>query len=524
MNILITSHRLTYPIDAGSKKRIFSLGQYLKNLGHNVHFVYIVQKNTPISEKIRKKMEEQWTTFTLIYTNKYKKETLLYYPLDYLYEDHIGEEVLELTKILNINMVLVNYVFYSKILEVLPNNIFKVLDTHDKFTDRNLMLKNSEVEPKFWWFSFTQEDEAKALNRANLAIAIQDNEKFFFESISDTKILTIQHIEAKIFQAKKPFSKPLKIGFIGGINAINVVSIKEFVEKFITFVENINSNIELHIAGAICNTINLEHKNIKKLNFVEDLTSFYQDIHLAINPLTCGTGLKIKSIEALSFGIPIISTKNGFEGIKSTLEYHNLDSLDEMLNCIDKIYHNSSILELLYIKSKEVFNSYLEDIETNILKMLEYNPNKQKEKVLDSNIIELFKEKQNYKLKYEFISNKYQNTNLTFSKLFNTFEDTLEKLNLENKRFILYGFGKIGKLIYTKYKNSIIKVVDKDFEKLLQKENIEIFSPDILKEYKNDFILISVLGREEAIKKILKEDLKIKENKILEFKIEKISI
>lgn len=116
------------------------------------------------------------------------------------------------------------------------------------------------------------------------------------------------------------------------------------------------------------------------------------------------------------------------------------------------------------------------------------------------------------------------NTNLTFSKLFNTFEDTLEKLNLENKRFILYGFGKIGKLIYTKYKNSIIKVVDKDFEKLLQKENIEIFSPDILKEYKNDFILISVLGREEAIKKILKEDLKIKENKILEFKIEKISI
>ena len=78
-------------------------------------------------------------------------------------------------------MVLVNYIYYSKILEVLPDNIVKVLDTIDKFTDRNVMLEKAQIDKNQWWFSLTQENETIGLNRADIVLAIQRNEKSFFE-------------------------------------------------------------------------------------------------------------------------------------------------------------------------------------------------------------------------------------------------------------------------------------------------------------------------------------------------------
>jgi glycosyltransferase involved in cell wall biosynthesis len=105
--------------------------------------------------------------------------------------------------------------------------------------------------------------------------------------------------------------------------------------------------------------------------------------------------------------------------------------------------------------------------------------------------------------------------NLHFTKLFNSFQASIEKLELSNKKFILYGFGNIGKVIYNQYKDSIIKIVDKNFETLSKQENIEICELDTLRKYKNNFILISVLGREEEIRKELAEKYFIEKNQIL---------
>jgi glycosyltransferase involved in cell wall biosynthesis len=53
---------------------------------------------------------------------------------------------------------------------------------------------------------------------------------------------------------------------------------------------------------------------------VADLTSLYRDCALFVAPLTEGGGIKIKILEAMAHGIPVVTTPIGAEGIVAPTE------------------------------------------------------------------------------------------------------------------------------------------------------------------------------------------------------------
>jgi len=353
MNILIFSHVKIYPADAGSRVRIYNFTNQLKKMGHKIHFVHYAKSST---DKIYYDfMQKNYASFNLIVQ---KKKTALKegnYVLDEWYEDTIHLNINEMVERYNIDMVLTNYIFHSKFLEYLPKNVYKVIDTHDRFTDRYKLFSDKK-SVKYTWHSYSQKDEAKALNRADLIISITDEENRFFSSICKKEVITIGHIENKK-ELNISYEKLKKIGFIGGVNQVNVVSINDFLEEFYNSSKN-TQNIKIVIAGVICKSIKFKHENIELLGLVDELEEFYKSVDLVINPLMFGTGQKIKSIEALSYGVPILSTKIGFEGIYSDSEFHRIGSLKEMVQSIDTIVEKPKHLINLAKKSKEVFTSY----------------------------------------------------------------------------------------------------------------------------------------------------------------------
>ena len=48
---------------------------------------------------------------------------------------------------------------------------------------------------------------------------------------------------------------------------------------------------------------------------IPDLASFYGSARVVISPVRFGSGVKIKTVEALQFGLPVVSTTVGAEGI-----------------------------------------------------------------------------------------------------------------------------------------------------------------------------------------------------------------
>lgn len=81
----------------------------------------------------------------------------------------------------------------------------------------------------------------------------------------------------------------------------------------------------------------------------------------------------------------------------------------------------------------------------------------------------------------------------------------------KNQKFIIYGAGTIAKLIDAFYPENILYFVDKNiYNKNLYFQNKDIKHPDFLQNNIEYNIFITVLGREEAIKHYLQNELNIK--------------
>jgi len=76
---------------------------------------------------------------------------------------------------------------------------------------------------------------------------------------------------------------------------------------------------EFHIAGAIRGAWRKEaekHENVRVLGFIDDLPAAFRRASLTIAPIRFGTGTRIKILESMAWGCPVVSTTKGCEGLE----------------------------------------------------------------------------------------------------------------------------------------------------------------------------------------------------------------
>jgi len=361
--VLYFSPTPSHPQSAGNRSRIFNLAKELQDNGHKIVFVYYTQEG--LTKEQSKDMQDQWDEFYVIEKTihpKVRKEG--YYYIDDWYQEGLGEEVAQIALKHKVDSILCSYVFQSKILEFLPEYITKIIDTHDKFSNRHLMLKEKGLTPDFFYTVPSQ--EAIALNRADKIIAIQKKEADFFRTITKTEVYILGHIQAEnILEPKVLKTDGLRVGFVGSANSVNTCSLQKFID---IFEQNEKSNnIKLQIAGSICNKVKTKNKNIELLGFVENIDNFYNGVDVVINPLILGTGLKIKTIEALSYSKAVVSTDIGFEGISSTSPLHNIKDLSLMFQELLSLVGDQTKLEELQQHSKKIYTNIISKERENLV-------------------------------------------------------------------------------------------------------------------------------------------------------------
>ena len=104
--------------------------------------------------------------------------------------------------------------------------------------------------------------------------------------------------------------------------------------------------------------------------------------------------------------------------------------------------------------------------------------------------------------------------------MFNSFYKWIDNLD-SSKKYLLYGYGNIGKLIYDKVGDSIKTIVDMDYKNISTK-TLPIYNPLNINSFQFDYVIISVLGRENEITKYLVDDLEIDRNKIITLKFKNV--
>lgn len=92
-----------------------------------------------------------------------------------------------------------------------------------------------------------------------------------------------------------------------------------------------------------------------------------------------------------------------------------------------------------------------------------------------------------------------------FSSKFNIFYNFIESIKLDKKKYLIYGYGTVGKTIGNMLENDIAGFIDKDIFVVTKanKDNVRIV--DEISSFNFDKIIVSVLGREEEIIQYLQD-------------------
>jgi glycosyltransferase involved in cell wall biosynthesis len=231
--------------------------------------------------------------------------------IDEWYDPVIDREIDRLHAELKFDVVIVEYVFLSRALLRFGPETLKIIDTHDMFTDRHRRYLAQGQRPR--WFSTSAAEEAKGLDRADVVIAIQDDERAAFSALTRRPVITLGHVVAlKEAAAASDRSRML---FVASDNAINVDGLNWFLDQVMVLITARQPDANLVLAGSIGNAID-DRPGVTKLGRVDDLAPVYADSAVVVNPVQFNTGLSIKNLEALGFARPLVTSPVGTEGIE----------------------------------------------------------------------------------------------------------------------------------------------------------------------------------------------------------------
>jgi len=385
MKILFISPTPTHLQNAGNRIRIFKMVELFREQGHDVSFVYSNQESYDAegmrnywgdnlyvvnyaAPPLRKK--NKWTDTFL---NKINKDRKYYSNIDDFYNENLDTFLHELVIKNTFDIVIIEYVFLSKAFLNFPSETLKLLDTHDVMSNRHRLFLENGKQPS--WYSTSASQEKLGLNRADHIISIQYNEENHFSKLTSKPITTIGHMVDN-YPFKPTYPPRKKILFLGSNNPSNVYGIQAFIAEIFPPIRKSIPNIELIIVGSVCSKIT-DQEGIVKMGEMPNLASIYDLSDIVINPLTIGTGLKIKSIEALGFSKALISTSVGADGLEHGINSAFLvaNNAEEFCKAINSIFFDPNIYLNLCNNATKFVDQWNSGIKVELCNLLNFQKN-----------------------------------------------------------------------------------------------------------------------------------------------------
>lgn len=329
MRILVVSPVPTHPVRSGNSTRILRLAQTLLDAGHEVHFAHIT-----FQPGDRAEMSVFWgrRLHEITYSKPWRKHRWGAMPvpdrwmhplirrgwahmtLDHYWDPAMASALAELNAKCGFDGVLANYVFFSGALQAFPSSVLKILDTHDVFANRHRLFRKAKLTPE--WFYTTATEERRGLLRADRVLAIQNQDQFFFEGLlrGDRPVHEVGHLLPPVQAPSAPHGRGL--AFFGSGNVLNREALGWFQQNVWPALRRRLPDVELQVFGGVCENF-VPAEGVRLLGTVEKPAEVYARAAVVINPMQTGTGLKIKSLEALASGAVLVGSEVALAGLEA---------------------------------------------------------------------------------------------------------------------------------------------------------------------------------------------------------------
>lgn len=324
MKIVIVSQCPTHPTNAGNRTGIINQVEALKANNVDVYFLYIYDR--PLlalkeNEVELKALSDYWRDHLYIYrVPKFRHVIQLFIQrfrdtfnhgwlkCDDLFPPGIVRFLKKINMTEHFDGCIVNYYFLSKLLAKtsLPA---KAIMTHDYFAYKTLLVGKKSVG-----YATTAHEEAIAVQRCQHVFAVNTEEAIYYSKLSPRS--SIYNIFSHFEYKSSPIANNKNLLFFSGSNEYNINGLNWFLEEVFPFIINKWPDVKLVIGGGICSKLKgLNNSNIELTGYVDDPSEFYQKGDVVINPTYEGTGLKIKTFEAISYDKVVLAHPHSISGM-----------------------------------------------------------------------------------------------------------------------------------------------------------------------------------------------------------------
>ena len=358
--ILIVAKTPTHPTTAGNRWGILAQAEILKKLGNEVYFLYVEERamsrgKTKEFDNIFKSTKEYWGDKFLHYRvptlekawfnikKRFYAYTNTRQKCDTYYPVGLTSFVKKVNNQYHFDICIVNYYFMTKLFDHVSFDK-KACFTHDNYVYKDIRLgcKTGECDT-----TADANQMAKAMHRSPHIFAVQDDEKIFFEQLSPKS--KVYNIYSKYDYHPQPIAGNHNIMFLSGNNGFNQNGIKWFIKDVFPLILKRFPDAKLMIGGGICKVMQ-ELKNVEgvdMLGYVDSLDEFYRLGDVAINPVYQGTGLKIKTFEALSYDKVTLVHPHSMAGVYKKNEAQMFDSekQEEWVKFLETVWDNPKRIE-----------------------------------------------------------------------------------------------------------------------------------------------------------------------------------
>jgi hypothetical protein len=228
--------------------------------------------------------------------------------------DAVVTTVLRLQEVLGRHVFIGEYIWMSRIMPLISGDVLKVVDTHDAFSAKRekvlqFGIDDVHIEP---------DEEARRLRDADLVVAIQEEERRALQQLVPGKPVLTVGVDFDVIDGDGGAPSGRSVLFVASDNPLNRKGLRDFLRFAWPSIRSEVPDAELLLAGSVSSAAP-DEPGIVRLGRVDDLRRVYERARLVINPAVAGTGIKIKTLEALSHLRPIVTWPNGAEGLHAEL-------------------------------------------------------------------------------------------------------------------------------------------------------------------------------------------------------------
>ncbi|MGY6563075.1 MAG: glycosyltransferase family 4 protein [Luteibaculaceae bacterium] len=377
MKVLQISHKPPFPVIDGGSLAIANLIKQLVNLGADITLLSI---NTP-----KHKFTCDAETPDFFKNVKHKSFFTNTTPnvVD-AFSNFVTHDSYHISRFFSVSLDL----YLEQLLKeetydiVILESIFTIpyISTVRRFSKAKIVLRAHNVEHNIWAgiienhhnffikgylnyaIQLLQDFESNSAKAVDAILTLTESDKAFFKNLIDNKpvycspfCIDLNEVEEFLKDNKKEI--PFDLFHIGAMDwQPNQQGLKWFVNDIFPELVEKDASLKLHLAGKSIGQFSYK-KSTQVINHGEVSSSkhFMNDHKVLVVPLHAGSGQRVKIVEALSMGKPVISTKIGASGLNliPDVDYLEANTELEFVDAVHALKNNVDLQNRLSVNGKK---------------------------------------------------------------------------------------------------------------------------------------------------------------------------